>query len=183
MSITKEGLVQQILECTAQFQERFDKDSKPDAIKRQSILDSEVSELIQAIKENNTVEILDGFIDILYVLGGSYDKFQQDIEQANLYLDWIDIRIKQAFKYFSLDCLNDALIDIHNSNMSKVHTDIFQLIETFQKYKLDTDNFRVKRISEMEYFVYDLNINKLLKPLHYQKANLKPILQKHGYEC
>jgi len=33
----------------------------------------------------------------------------------------------------------------------------------------------------MQWFVYDLNINKLLKPLHYQKANLKPILEKYGY--
>jgi hypothetical protein len=179
--ITKEELVQTILVSTAQFQSRFDKDSKPDVMKRQAILDSEVSELIQAIKENNIVEILDGFVDILYVLGGSFDKFQNDNEQANLYLDWIDVRIKQALKYFSLECLNDALIDIHNSNMSKVHIDLFQVIDTIKKYGLDSDNFRVKRISEMEYFVYDLNINKLLKPLNYKKANLKPILEKYGY--
>jgi hypothetical protein len=47
----KQDLINTILACTAKFQERFDSDSKPDFNKRQSILDSEVNETIQAITE------------------------------------------------------------------------------------------------------------------------------------
>jgi len=170
-----------LLQVTREFQLRFDSDSKPSRSARFEILQSEINETLKAISENNTIEILDGFIDQLYVLGGSYEKFSFRMVDSSNYMRQIDLTLKDALRYFSLECLQEALIDIHNSNMSKVHSDIFQLIETFQKYRLDTDNFRVKRISDMQWFVYDLNINKLLKPLHYQKANLKPILEKYGY--
>ena len=177
----KQDLINTILACTAKFQERFDSDSKPDFNKRQSILDSEVEETIKAIKENDLVEILDGFCDQLYVLGGSFDKFKHDKNQQSLYLDWINVRLEQALKYFSLECIFDAFYDVHKSNMSKVHLSMFHLQETFERYHLEIKDWRIKEISPTEILVYDNKINKLLKPSTYTKANLKPILQKYGY--
>ena len=72
----KQDLINTILACTAKFQERFDSDSKPDVEKRWEILESEIKETEKAISENDIVEILDGFCDQLYVLGGSVDKFK-----------------------------------------------------------------------------------------------------------
>jgi predicted HAD superfamily Cof-like phosphohydrolase len=179
--MNKLDLINVVLKCTAKFQERFDSDSKPDEKKRQIILDSEVNETIQAIKDNDLVEILDGYCDIIYVLGGSVDKFKHDKNQSNLYLDWINVRLEQALKYFSLECIFDAFYDVHRSNMSKIHKNLHSVFDTVKKYQLDTNDFRLKKVSENEYLVYDNKINKLLKPEKYTKANLKPILKKYGY--
>jgi hypothetical protein len=177
----KQDLINTILVCTSKFQERFDSDSKPDAMKRYEILQSEVEETLKAITENNIVEILDGFCDQLYVLGGSFDKFKHDKNQQSLYLDWINVRLKQALKYFSLECIFDAFYDVHRSNMSKVHLSMFHLQETFERYHLEIKDWRIKEVTPTEILVYDNKINKLLKPSTYTKANLKPILQKYGY--
>lgn len=181
MSITKEELVQTILVSTAQFQERFDKDSKPDIAKRNEILKSEVAETLKAILNNDLVEILDGFVDQLYVLGGSIDKFYCDIPVQEKFLNSLHLVLDEALKYFSLECILDAFNEIHLSNMSKVHLSFFHVQETFEKYKLDVKDWRIKQISETEILVYDNSINKLLKPSNYKKANLKPILEKYGY--
>ena len=177
----KQDLINTILACTAKFQERFDSDSKPDVMKRYEILESEIKETNKAIEENDIVEILDGFCDQLYVLGGSFDKFKHDKNQQSLYLDWINVRLEQALKYFSLECIFDAFYDVHKSNMSKVHKDLYSVFDTVKKYQLDTNDFRLKQVSKVEYLVYDNKINKLLKPENYLKANLKPILEKYGY--
>jgi hypothetical protein len=177
----KQDLINTILACTAKFQERFDSDSKPDVMKRYEILQSEVEETNKAISENDLVEILDGFCDQLYVLGGSVDKFKGSKFQENAYLENIKIILEQALQYFSLECIFDAFNDVHKSNMSKVHKDLYSVFDTVKKYQLDTNDFRLKQISKVEYLVYDNKINKLLKPENYLKANLKPILTKYGY--
>jgi hypothetical protein len=114
-------------------------------------------------------------------LGGSVDKFKHDKNQSNLYLDWINVRLEQALKYFSLECIFDAFYDVHRSNMSKVHLSMFHLQETFERYNLEVKDWRIKEISPTEILVYDNKINKLLKPSTYTKANLNPILKKYGY--
>jgi hypothetical protein len=179
--ITKEELVQTIIECTAQFQERFDKDSKPDIAKRNEILKSEVAETLKAILNQDLVEIADGFIDQMYVIGGSVDKFYCDIPVQEKFLNSLHLVLDESLNYFSLECLYECFIDIHNSNMSKVHLSFFHVQETFEKYKLDVKDWRIKEITPTEILVYDNSINKLLKPSNYKKANLKPILQKYGY--
>jgi hypothetical protein len=181
MSITKEELVQTILVSTALFQERFDKDSKPDVMKRYEILQSEVEETLKAIAENDLIEILDGYCDQMYVIGGSVDKFKDDNNLKESYLNQLKNCLNHALLYFSLECILDAFNDIHISNMSKVHLSFFHVQETFMRYKLEVKDWRIKQISETEILVYDNSINKLLKPSNYKKANLKPILQKYGY--
>jgi hypothetical protein len=178
--ITKEELISTILACTTQFQERFDKDSKPDVMKRYEILQSEVEETLKAIAENDIVEIADGFIDQLYVIGGSVDKFKGSKFKED-YIAQLNDVLNRALTYFNLDCLHECFIDIHNSNMSKVHLSFFHVQETFERYHLDVKDWRIKQISETEILVYDNSINKLLKPSNYKKANLKPILEKYGY--
>jgi predicted HAD superfamily Cof-like phosphohydrolase len=178
--ISKQELVQQILVSTSQFQERFDKDSKPDVMKRYEILQSEVDETLKAIAENNIVEIADGFIDQLYVLGGSIDKFKFE-NFKDTYIAQFNNVLERAMQYFNLDCLFECFNDIHISNMSKVHLSFFHVQETFETYHLDVKDWRIKQISENQILVYDNSINKLLKPSNYKKANLKPILEKYGY--
>jgi hypothetical protein len=179
--MTKQDLINLVLQCTARFQERFDSDSKPDVMKRYEMLQSEVEETNKAISENDLVEIIGGYCDILYVLGGSIDKFKHDKNQQILYLDWINVRLEQALKYFSLECLFDCFYDVHKSNMSKVHLSMFHLQETFERYNLQVKDWRIKEVTPTEILVYDNKINKLLKPSTYTKANLKPILEKYGY--
>ena len=178
----KDQIIRVILDLTSNFQERFDSDSKPDVMKRYEILQSEIDETLKAISENDIVEILDGFCDQLYVLGGSFDKFKNDTVLQQSYLSQIYVTLEQALKYFSLECILVAFCDVHQSNMSKTHKDLHSVFDTINRYELDTNDFRLKKINENEYLVYDNNINKLLKPFHYLKANLKPILDKYGYE-
>ena len=177
----KQDLINTILACTAKFQERFDSDSKPDEYSRWKILESEIEETEKAFREKNTIEILDGFCDQMYVIGGSVDKFKDNNLKADKYFDLLDVVINKSLQYFSLECIFDAFYDVHKSNMSKVHKDLHSVFDTVKKYQLDTNDFRLKKVSENEYLVYDNNINKLLKPENYTKANLKPILEKYGY--
>ena len=179
--MNKEQLIRIILDLTSNFQERFDSDSKPNVMKRYEILQSEVEETLKAIAENDLVEILDGFCDQLYVLGGSFDKFKNDIDQQQVYLTQIYATLEHALCYFSLDCILVAFCEVHQSNMSKTHKDLHSVFDTIKRYELDTNDFRLKKVSEAEYLVYDNKINKLLKPFHYLKANLKPIIEKYGY--
>ena len=177
----KQDLIQKILACTAKFQERFDSDSKPDAMKRYEILQSEVEETLKAIAENDLVEIIDGYCDQAYVNGGSVDKFKHENEIKICYLDDLNNNIDKALEYVSIECLFDCFYDVHKSNMSKVHLSMFHLQETFERYHLEIKDWRIKEISPTEILVYDNKINKLLKPSTYTKANLKPILEKYGY--
>lgn len=177
----KQDLINTILACTAKFQERFDSDSKPDEYSRWKILESEIEETEKAFREKNTIEILDGFCDQMYVIGGSVDKFKDNNIIANKYFDLLDVVINKSLEYFSLECIFDAFNDIHKSNMSKKHLSLFHVQETFQKYHLDVKDWRIKEISPTEILVYDNKINKLLKPSTYTKANLKPILEKYNY--
>jgi len=177
----KQDLINTILACTAKFQERFDSDSKPDEYSRWKILESEIEETEKAFREKNTIEILDGFCDQMYVIGGSVDKFKDNNIIANKYFDLLDVVINKSLEYFSLECIFDAFNDIHKSNMSKKHLSLFHVQETFQKYHLDVKDWSIKEISPTEILVYDNKINKLLKPSTYTKANLKPILEKYNY--
>lgn len=177
----KQDLINTILACTAKFQERFDSDSKPDEYSRWKILESEIEETEKAFREKNTIEILDGFCDQMYVIGGSVDKFKDNNIIANKYFDLLDVVINKSLEYFSLECIFDAFYDVHKSNMSKVHLSMFHLQETFERYNLQVKDWRIKEISPTEILVYDNKINKLLKPSTYTKANLKPILEKYNY--
>lgn len=177
----KQDLINTILACTAKFQERFDSDSKPDVEKRWEILQSEVEETLKAISENDLVEILDGFCDQMYVLGGTIDKFKSFNAMKDTYTIQLHEVLDRALQYFSLECIFDAFYDVHKSNMSKVHLSIFHLQETFERYNLQVKDWRIKEISPTEILVYDNKINKLLKPSTYTKANLKPILEKYNY--
>lgn len=177
----KQDLINTILVCTSKFQERFDSDSKPDAMKRWEILESEIKETNKAIEENDLVEIIDGYCDQAYVNGGTVDKFKHDNDIKICYLDDLNNNIDKALEYVNIECLFDCFYDVHKSNMSKVHKDLYSVFDTVKKYQLDTNDFRLKKVSENEYLVYDNKINKLLKPENYTKANLKPILEKYGY--
>ena len=177
----KQDLINTILACTAKFQERFDSDSTPDLDKRYEILQSEVEETLKAISENDIVEILDGFCDQMYVLGGTVDKFKSFIAIKESFTIQLQEVLDRALQYFSLECIFDAFYDVHKSNMSKVHLSMFHLQETFERYNLQVKDWRIKEISPTEILVYDNKINKLLKPSTYTKANLKPILKKYNY--
>ena len=177
----KQDLINTILACTAKFQERFDSDSTPDLDKRYEILQSEVEETLKAISENDIVEILDGFCDQMYVLGGTVDKFKSCIAIKESFTIQLQEVLDRALQYFSLECIFDAFYDVHKSNMSKVHLSMFHLQETFERYNLQVKDWRIKEISPTEILVYDNKINKLLKPSTYTKANLKPILEKYKY--
>ena len=180
MSITREELRSIVISRTANFQNRFDSDTRFSKSKRYGILKSEIKETKLAKKLNDLVEIIDGLLDQAYVNGGSYNKATTKKLQEE-YLIALDKNLDEAIELIGIEAVKECFIEIDDSNMSKTHLSFFHVQETFDRYHLDVKDWRIKQISETEILVYDNSINKLLKPSNYKKANLKPILEKYGY--
>lgn len=170
-----------VFASTKEFQKRFDSKSAPNLENRESILNEEVIETLNAINTNNRIDILDGFVDQLYVQGGTCDKFKFDTVIYNMQLQRFNEILNHALLYFSLECLFDAFIEIHNSNMSKTHKNINDVYDSINHYRNVVQNFERVELEGGKYLLYNKDTTKLLKPLTYTKANLKPILEKYGY--
>jgi predicted HAD superfamily Cof-like phosphohydrolase len=119
---------------------------------RINLLQEEFSELKEAIKNNDLVEIADALIDIQYILNGSFLEFG------------LGDKMKELFN------------EVHRSNMSKACTTLMEAKLTQDHYrKLDgTETFLEER--DGKWFVYRSSDNKSLKSINYSPANLKDIL-------
>jgi predicted HAD superfamily Cof-like phosphohydrolase len=97
------------------------------ALLRSRLMISEVAETVEAISKKDLVEILDGLIDTLYVVVGT------------------------AVSYGFGDILNEAFMEVHKNNMSK----------------LGPDGKPLKDAS-----------GKIIKPTNYKPVDLKHFLEK-----
>lgn len=123
---------------------------------RIDLIQEEVKELQEAIKNNDLVEIADALCDIQYVLSGAI----------------LEFGMKDKF--------NTMFNEVHRSNMSKACTSLEEAQQTVEHYKVNkgTDS----HITEMT--VDDITIYKVirtldgkqLKSINYSPANLKTIL-------
>ena len=125
---------------------------------RDAIWEEEYNEWLNA---DNSVEKLDGLIDMFYVWLGTMINFDM-IPHEN---DIAFYRIHNTFSDF-----NGAFKEVHRSNMSKACKDL----ETVHKTIAGRQNLTYELVDGM-YFVKDEN-QKLIKSVDYSKANLEPYI-------
>ena len=119
---------------------------------RVSLLQEELNELSQAIKDGDLVEIADALCDLQYVLSGAVLEFGMG---------------NKFDKIFE---------NIHNSNMSKACESEREAEETllFYKHKDGTEGY-YKEING-KWLVYRNGDDKVLKSINYSPANIKGLL-------
>lgn len=129
----------------------------PDASRCQlriNLLQEELDELKEAIKQNDLVEVADALADLQYVLSGAVLEFG------------LGARFKSLFD------------EVQRSNMSKVCKSQDEAQKTLEHYKQtkNTDGFIVER--DGQYLVYRAKDKKVLKSINYSPADLATIVEK-----
>ena len=120
---------------------------------RVNLLQEELNELSQAIKDNDIVEIADALCDIQYVLSGAVLEFG----------------------------LGDKFVELFNevqrSNMSKACNTQQEALMTLSHYKKkDGTEGYYKKING-KWLVYRVSDDKVLKSINYSPAELKKIIK------
>jgi len=118
---------------------------------RVSLLQEELNELSQAIKDGNIIEIADALCDIQYVLSGAVLEFG----------------------------LGDKFLELFNevqrSNMSKACKTQQEAIETLSHYKQKDGTEGYYKEVDGKWLVYRNGDDKILKSINYSPADLKSI--------
>jgi len=123
---------------------------------RLGLIDEEVGELHQAVKDNNFTEVIDALTDILYVVYGAGASFGID--------------------------LDDAYDIVHKSNMTKLCNTEEEAQETVKWYKeqkdspYDSPEYRLSD-DEKYYIVFNKSTGKILKSINYTPANFSKMLK------
>jgi len=125
---------------------------------RVSLLQEELNELSQAIKDNDIVEIADALADLQYVLSGAVLEFG----------------------------LGDKFVELFNevqrSNMSKACDTQQEALMTLSHYKKkDGTEGYYKKING-KWLVYRASDDKVLKSINYSPAELKKIIKNESQE-
>lgn len=120
---------------------------------RISLLEEELEELKEAIKENDMVEVFDAFNDILYILGGSI----------------LEFGMQNKF--------NEGFDEVHRSNMSKACKSMQDALATISHYK-QKDGVESNLFEKQDNYIVKRNDGKLLKSINYSPADLKKIISK-----
>ena len=119
---------------------------------RVNLLQEELNELSQAIKDNDIVEIADALCDIQYVLSGAVLEFGLGEKFVELFNE------------------------VQRSNMSKACDTQQEALMTLSHYKKkDGTEGYYKKING-KWLVYRASDDKVLKSINYSPANLKDIL-------
>lgn len=120
---------------------------------RVSLLQEELNELSEAIKNNDLVEIADALCDLQYVLSGAVLEFG------------LGNKFEELFN------------EVQRSNMSKACDSQKEALMTLSHYKKkDGTEGHYKEING-KWIVYRKGDNKVLKSINYSPANLKNILE------
>lgn len=119
---------------------------------RISLLQEELDELKEAIKNQDIVEVADALADLQYILYGTV----------------LEFGLTEKF--------NHLFNEVHRSNMSKACLSEKEAQETSQFYleKDGTQTYYEER--DGKWFVYRKEDDKTLKSINYSPANLKSIL-------
>jgi predicted HAD superfamily Cof-like phosphohydrolase len=119
---------------------------------RISLLKEELSELEEAIKNNDLVEVTDAFCDLQYVLSG-------------------------ILLEFGMGNVFDSLFDeVHRSNMSKACVSMQDAIATISHYKKKDGTESTYYEKDGKFIVTRIPDNKVLKSINYSPADLKKII-------
>ena len=118
---------------------------------RVSLIQEELNELQEAIKQNDLVEIADALCDIQYVLSGAV----------------LEFGLGEKFK---------TLFDeVQRSNMSKACATLEEANKTVEHYRLKGVEGYIEKV-DGQYLVYRKGDDKTLKSVNYSPADLKSIL-------
>lgn len=120
---------------------------------RIALLEEELEELKEAIKNNNIKEAADAFCDLQYVLSGAIHEFGLGKKFSHLFAE------------------------VQRSNMSKACKTMEEAQETQQKYLSEKNMISEIRRKNDSYLVYRLEDGKVLKSINYSPADLDPILK------
>lgn len=123
---------------------------------RMSLINEEIEELKEAVRNKDFIEVIDALADIEYVILGFYT---------------------------ALGINGDKAFDIvHNSNMSKLCKTLDEAEKTVEYYKNNNDKYDspTYRLSDdkKNYIVYNKNTRKILKSIEYNPADFTKIIEK-----
>jgi predicted HAD superfamily Cof-like phosphohydrolase len=121
---------------------------------RISLMQEELNEIKEAIRNDDLVEVADGLCDLMYVLCGSIHEFG----------------LGEKF--------NDIFNEIHNSNMTKACDTMQDAIATLSHYKKKDGTEGYYDKVNGKWIVYRNGDNKVLKSIKYSPADINGILQK-----
>lgn len=121
---------------------------------RVALLQEELNELSEAIKDNNIVEIADALCDLQYVLSGAVLEFGLGEKFVELFNE------------------------VQRSNMSKACNSIQESIETISHYKKKDGTESGYKQKGDKWIVYRTSDEKVLKSVNYSPADLKNIIEK-----
>ena len=130
-------------------------DENPDLVKlRLSLIQEEVRELQDAIKDKNFTEVVDALSDILYVVYGAGVSFGID--------------------------LNKSFDIVHESNMSKsckTEEEAQQTVKWYKNNDTPYDSPDYRKSDDGKYWVvYNKSTGKILKSINYTPANFEKML-------
>ena len=125
---------------------------------RVNLLQEELNELSQAIKDNDLVEIADALADLQYVLSGAVLEFGLGEKFVELFNE------------------------VQRSNMSKACNTQQEALMTLSHYKKkDGTEGYYKKING-KFLVYRASDDKVLKSINYSPAELKKIIKNESQE-
>lgn len=120
---------------------------------RINLMQEELNEIKEGIKNNDIVEVADGLCDLMYVLAGSIHEFG------------LGDKFEELFK------------EVQRSNMSKACDNEYEAKLTVEHYfKKDGTIAEYKQKGD-KWIVYRTSDNKLLKSINYSSANLEQIIK------
>ena len=120
---------------------------------RVELISEELKELVEAIRDNDIVEIADALCDIQYVLSGAVHEFGMSEKFVRMFNE------------------------VQRSNMSKACVSVDEAEKTIEWYKEEKgiDSFYEEKNGK--YLIYRKSDGKTLKSINYSPANLKEILE------
>jgi predicted HAD superfamily Cof-like phosphohydrolase len=121
---------------------------------RLKLMQEELDEIKEAIKNNDLVEISDGLSDLAFVLFGSVLEFGLG------------------------DKFNELFLEVQRSNMSKACSSQQEAIQTLLHYKEKDGTEGYYKEVDGKWLVYRNGDNKVLKSINYSPANLIDIINR-----
>jgi predicted HAD superfamily Cof-like phosphohydrolase len=122
---------------------------------RISLIEEELRELEEAVKNQDIIEVADALCDIQYVLSGAVLEFGLGAK------------------------FNDLFEEVQRSNMSKACASEKEAIETVAYYQANKDTECYYREVGGRWLVYRKSDNKTIKSINYSPANLKKVMDNH----
>ena len=119
---------------------------------RIKLMQEELDEIKEAIKNNDLVEVSDGLSDLMVVLCGSILEFGMG------------------------DKFDELFLEVHRSNMSKACKSQQEAIQTLLHYKEKDETEGYYKEVDGKWLVYRSVDNKVLKSINYSPANLVDII-------